>query len=509
MKFTWENDTFIVIITVFVVLSVLLTTALIYILFSRKYKNVLKKAQSDAKKLKMTAMADTKVEIAAMKAKAEEEIDLKKEELESLEKDYIKKKKLLFEQLEEVADKEEKLVQSQIEVKKMKSKLSTEIDQVVSILEITSEMNVEEAKEKLILYTEKTYIEDLAKELKIKEEKLLINSKQRANEILIDAMQKCSVQVATEKNTTIFKIEDDNLKGKIIGREGRNVKTFQQYGGVDIVIDEVPNRILISSFNPIRREIAYKALEALMKSGKIQPVAIEEQLILQEQKLEETFEQTGYEIMELFKINNLDIEVIKSLGKLKFRYSYGQNVLQHSIEVATFSKLIAAELELDEDIALLAGLLHDIGKAIDFEKEGSHISLGAQLLRKVKMDEIIVNAVEAHHGDVEKKSFYAEIVAIADTLSAARTGARNNNSEEYMHRMREIEETCLSFEGVSKAYVLQAGRQIRVIVNPNLVDDYELKKLVYKIKDKISSINRTPGEIVITLIREIRQSLKV
>ncbi|AHI52670.1 HDIG domain-containing metalloprotein [Spiroplasma culicicola] len=506
---TIGNEPLLIGLSILAVIVVILSAILLYLLVARHPKYVLKKAKDEAKKIKMQAVAEAKVTSSELKNEMLTEMNIKKQEFEKELEIFAFKRKKFKEDLEILNNKEIKNFELEAKNKRIKDKLSIKMNELLGLLENVSNMSIDQAKEKLIEYSEKTYLDELNKELKQKEEKIKSEAQEVVNQILVNAMEKSHVQITNEKNTSIFIIEDESLKGKIIGREGRNVKAFQQYGGVDIIIDDIPNRILISSFNPIRREIAYNTLKVLLDSGRIQPAAIEETLILEEEKIQETFKRTGLETVKNLDLYDLPDEIVENLGKLKCRYSYGQNVLQHSIEVAKISASIARELNMDEKIALKAGLLHDIGKAMDFEQDGSHIQLGVLLLRKYKIDEIIVNAVEAHHNDVAKKTIYAEIVAIADASSAARPGARNNNSEEFYLRMKEIENDCNAIKGVEKTYVLQSGRNIRVIVNPLEINEYDLKDVLYKIKSTIAEKNCTPGEIKITVIYEKRESTTI
>ncbi|AGR40965.1 ribonuclease Y [Spiroplasma taiwanense] len=504
----WENA-FIVAVTLLIVIIVVLCTIILYLILSRQRNNILKKINDEGKRIQMKIIADAKAEAAILKLNLENEMKVKNESLLLLEKELKNKKDELYLEIDEINKKEQDFINEKVELNKLKKQFELGKKNIQILLEEISGMSFLEAKKELLDLVESRYLKDLSEELKKAEENLKYQSYKRASRILIDAMQKSVVEVTTDKNTTFFEIEDDSWKGKIIGKEGRNIKTFQLFCGVDIMIDDTPNRIWISSFNPIRREIAYLSLTELVKSGRIQPATIEEQILIQTEKLEKSFLEIGYKTVSDLKIYDLPEEIVYLLGKMKFRHSYGQNALQHSLEVARFSSYIAGQLNLDENIALKAGLLHDIGKAVDFEVEGTHVKLGVNILKKYNIDNLIINAVEAHHNDVEKESFYAEIVAIADTMSAARPGARNNDANEYFSRMKQLEDTCLGVEGVLKAYVLQSGRQIRVMVNPSIIDDYKLKKLAIILKQKISSINKTPGEIVITLIREKRESIKL
>ncbi|AKX34427.1 ribonuclease Y [Spiroplasma litorale] len=509
MKFS-RDEAYIMIIVILFLIVISLTIILIVLAHSRRRKYVMEKAKDEAKEIKLRIIAEAKKELAQIKFEANNEIQNHKNELSIKEQQLDMEREEILMKLDDLNSSKKFLLEEKININNLRNDLLLKEKKLFSLLEKVSGLTKEQAKKELLKYIEDNYFLDLSNTIKEKENLLKYKSKEEATKILINAMEKCNIEVTTDKNTTFFELEDDSWKGKIIGKEGRNIKTFQMYCGVDIIVDDTPNKIMISSFNPIRREIAYLVLQELVKIGRIQPASIEEQVIIQSEKLEKVFEETGFKVVEdLNLLNKIPNEIISFLGKLKYRQSYGQNALQHSIEVARISSEISSKLELNKDIALMAGLLHDIGKAVDFEEEGSHVSIGVEILKKNNIDEVIINAVHAHHGDIEKSSVYAEIVAIADAISAARPGARNNDAKEYFIRMEELEQTCLSEEGVSKAYVLQSGRQIRVIVNPNIVDDYNLRKLIIQLKDKISKINKTPGEITITIIREKRESLKI
>ncbi|QHX36501.1 ribonuclease Y [Spiroplasma sp. BIUS-1] len=504
-----QEHIYIAILSVVIILLILSLAVIVYLLKSRQRKYILQKTNDEAKNIKMNIIAEAKQQAASLRLNAENDVKYIQEEIAIEQKNLKVKKDKFYEDLDVLNEKEQTLLKEKIRINELKKELEIERKKIQSILEDSSKLTEKEVKEELFNIVEKKYLGELNSKIKDFEETLKKNSQQKATKILIDAMQSCSVEVTTEKNTTFFEIENDSWKGKIIGKEGRNIKTFQAYGGVDILIDETPNRITISSFNPIRREIAYLTLQELTKTARIHPASIEEQLIIQAEKLEKHCYDLGLKTLTDLNIDDLPDEIITLLGKLKFRHSYGQNALQHSIEVGTISKRIAHELGLDEKIALKSGLLHDIGKAVDFEQEGSHVTLGVNILKKYDIENIVINAVESHHNDVQKETYYAEIVAIADAMSAARPGARNNDAEEYFARMQELEDLCLEQEGVTKAYVLKAGREIRVMVNPSVVDDYNMKKLSYTLKEEIQKINKTPGDVYITIIREKRETIRL
>lgn len=496
-------------VSILTVLCLLLTCISLYFILSKNRKIIIKKTKREAKKIVIDMIYEAKAESAMLKNAVESEIKIKKQEIDNEIILLEEKRKKYLKDLDDFQFKQEKLYEEKNANTKLKNKLKIDIDLAIEALEKISEMTVEEAKEKLISFVEVAYIEELSVDLKNKEEKLKLKSAQVAEQILINAMEKCNVEIANSWNDTVFKFEDESLKGKIIGKEGKNIKAFQHYGGVDIVVDETPNRVLITSFNPIRRKIAYNALTTLAHSGKLQPLLIEETLIKEQIKIEEKFHQIGVDTLSELEIFDFPEELNKYIGKLYFRHSFGQNILTHSLEVAKLSRSIAEDLNLDGKLALKCGLLHDIGKSIDFETEGSHIKLGASLVKNLQLNPIIINAVESHHGDVEKNSVYAAIVSIADSISATRPGARSQNINDFITRMKEIEDECIKFKGVLNAYALQSGRQIRVIVNPEVISDYEMKKLIFDIKQKIKQINKTPGEIVITLIREKKEYEKI
>ena len=296
----------------------------------------------------------------------------------------------------------------------------------------------------------------------------------------------------------------EEMKGRIVGRNGRNIRAFEQAAGVDVIVDDTPEAVMISCFDPIRREIARQALEQLMKDGRIQPGRIEEVVNKVTRELDETIAKIGDEAVFKLGINRLNRELTKLVGRLRYRYSYGQNVLEHSVEVATFAGIMAAELGLNQQLAKRAGLLHDIGKAIDFEQEGSHVELGAKVAKKYGENNIVVNAIESHHGDKPADDIIAVLVAAADTLSAARPGARYESMENYIERLEQLEKIATSFDGVEKAFAIQAGREIRVMVQPEKINDETMVKVAHDLKDRIENEMTYPGQIKVTLIREVR-----
>ena len=341
------------------------------------------------------------------------------------------------------------------------------------------------------------YIKDREAEAKLEVDK-------KAKSMLVSSMQKYAGDVASEQTVTVVNLPNDEMKGRIIGREGRNIRTIEAVTGVDLIIDDTPEAIVLSSFDPLRREIARVTIETLIKDGRIHPTRIEELYDKVSNDMHEKILEYGQNALFELGITKMDPELVEIVGKLYFRTSYGQNALQHSIEVANLSGLIAAELGENETLAKRAGLLHDIGKAIDHEIEGSHVEIGADLARKYKESDVIINSIESHHGDKDATNVISEIVAIADTLSASRPGARNDSLENYIKRLQELEAIANGMEGIEKTYAVQAGRELRVIVEPEKVDDLTSYKIARDIKNKIEQEMQYPGTIKVTVIRETR-----
>ncbi|MCM8831895.1 MAG: ribonuclease Y, partial [Candidatus Omnitrophica bacterium] len=329
-------------------------------------------------------------------------------------------------------------------------------------------------------------------------------AERKARQILSLAIQRCAVEHTTETTVTVVPLPNDEIKGKIIGREGRNIRTFEMVTGVDLLIDDTPEAVNLSSFDPIRREIARLSLEKLVQDGRIHPARIEEIVEKTKQEFDKQLVEEGKSAAFEVGIHNLHPELIKLLGKLKYRTSFGQNALQHSKEVAFIMGILASELNLDSKLAKRIGFLHDIGKALNHQVEGTHAQIGAELLRKYQEADIVINAVEAHHEEVEFKSIYAILCLVADAVSASRPGARRETLETYLKRLKQLEEVANSFTGVDKSYAIQAGREIRVIVQPNKVKDEEIVLLAHEIKKKIEQEIDYPGNIKITVIRETR-----
>lgn len=470
----------------------------------KKSLNEIKKNEVKAKKLIQSAKADARLEYNRLKNEVQQEIDARKKQNSDYENLLSKREKKLSEREDNLETKIQELYQRKEALNNLKLEYKQKIDQEILELEKIAGITKKEAREELISKLETNLKLDLNKIVKNAEYNAKIKAKEIANSIVAEAIERYAANFIVDKSISYVKLPNEEMKGRIIGKEGRNIKSFEQTAGVDIIIDDTPETIQISSFNPIRREIATRALEDLIKDGRIQPVRIEEILKFHEQEITENFKVDGQQVIDDLKIIDIHPELVSYLGRLKYRTSYGQNVLVHSFEVAKISGLIAAELSLDVQLAKRAGLLHDIGKAADYELEGSHVYNGVLLAKKYHENVVVINAIQSHHGDVPKDNIYSAIVSAADTLSAARPGARNNSLEAFITRIKEIEDLCTSIAGVDKAYAVQAGRQIRVIVDPKLINDYDAHVLAKKIKEKLEKFITIPGDIHITVIRELR-----
>lgn len=470
----------------------------------RKHVNKIEKAQQEAKTIVQTAKADVKVEIAKMKKNATIELEARWNQNHNYELLLIKREKNIIER-EEILDSQYlEILQKKDAIKKIEEKYYQKLEKIVLELEKIAGLSQQEAKQILFQQLEEKLDLELGKMIKNREHEAKIQAKKIADNVIAFAIEKYANDMVLEKTTSFVKLPNDEMKGRIIGKEGRNIKAFEQAAGVDIIIDDTPEVIQVSSFNPIRREVAVRTLNALIRDGRIQPIRIEELLKKTNDEIDLLIQETGQKVISDLGITNINMGLIYYIGKLKYRTSYGQNVLQHSIEVAKLTGSMAAELGLDEKLGIRAGLLHDIGKAIDYEMNGSHVHLGVQLAKKYGENHLIVNAINAHHGEVEPQSPYAVLVMAADTLSASRPGARNNSLEDFIQRMQQIEEICQAISGVQKSYVVQAGRQIRIIVDPGKVSDAKVHKIAHEVRHKIENEVTIPGDIHITVIREVR-----
>lgn len=485
-------------------------------------KNKLKKAKDDADKILKEAKIkceevlrkadlDGKEMLYRLRMDFDKQHASKKEELFQLEKRLIQREENLEKRLDFIESREQELVGRESNLKRLSHELESKnenlrllIEEEKEKLKKISSLTQEEARELLLRRYEEELRSEKAKMIKVMEEEVKDEADKKAKEIVSLAIQRCGVEQATETTVSVVQLPNDEIKGRIIGREGRNIRAFEMATGVDLVIDDTPEAVNLSSFDPVRREVARISLERLVQDGRIHPARIEEIVEKTKQDFEKQLMEEGKVAAFEIGVHNLHPELIKLLGKLKYRTSFGQNALQHSKEVAFIMGVIASELEFDPRLAKRAGLLHDIGKAVDHQVEGTHAQIGAELLKKYGENETVINAAEAHHEEKEFSSLYSLLALVADAISASRPGARRETLESYIKRLRELETIANSFQGVDKSYAIQAGREIRVIIQPNRVKDEEVSLITHDIKKKIETEMDYPGNIKITAIRETR-----
>ena len=452
------------------------------------------------------ANAKTKASDIVLKAK-DEALQIENErrkEMQKTENRLADREKSLDHKLDELDRRAEKLRAQEDEVEGLKSEIRDIRTRQQEKLEKIAGLKKKDAAEKLMQMTERDIKNDLVGLVSKLQHDAADDAEERAQMILLTAMERMSGDVTAERTVTAVKLEDDEMKGRIIGKEGRNIQALQRATGVDIMVDDTPGMIILSSFDPIRRQVARIALEMLMKDGRIHPARIEEVVAKAEKQIEKEVKQAGEDAMRETGVVGIPKEMLQLLGELKFRTSYGQNVLKHSTEMAQMSGMIAEEIGADVRITKIATLLHDVGKAVTHKIEGKHHHIGAELARKYGMDERIVHAIEAHHDDIEATTPEALVVRVCDAASAARPGARNISAENFAERMRDLENIATSFDGIDKAYAISAGREVRVIVTPERVDDLSAIKLARDIATKIESTMQYPGTIKVNVIRETR-----
>lgn len=469
-----------------------------------KSREIIDEALKIAETKKREALLEAKEENLRTKNELEKETKERRAELQRYERRVISKEENLDKKSEALERKEsalnsreEKLNRKSEEVEKLYQK---ELEELERISGYTSE----QAKEFLLKTVEDDVKHDTAKMIKEMEAKAKEEVSKKAKEYIVTAIQKCAADHVAETTISVVQLPSDEMKGRIIGREGRNIRTLETMTGVDLIIDDTPEAVILSGFDPIRREVARIALEKLIVDGRIHPARIEETVEKAQKEVETMMREEGEAAVLEVGVHSIHPELVKLLGRMKFRTSYGQNALKHSIEVAQLSGLLAAEIGVDVRVAKRAGLLHDIGKAVDHEMEGSHIQLGVDLCRKYKESTTVINAVESHHGDVEPQTLIACIVQAADTISAARPGARRETIETYANRLRQLEEITNSFKGVDKSFAIQAGREIRIMVVPEQVSDDDMVLLARNISKQIESELEYPGQIKVNVIRESR-----
>ena len=469
-----------------------------------KAREIIDEAIKSAEAKKKEALLEAKEENLKAKNELDKEIKERRAEVQRYEKRVLNKEEAIerkSESLEKkengLKNKEEKLAEAQTKVDELSEKRVQELERI-------SGLTSEQAKEYLLKTVEEEVKIETAKLVKELESQAKEEADKKAKEIVVNAIQKCATDHVSETTISVVSLPNDEMKGRIIGREGRNIRTLESLTGVDLIIDDTPEAVVLSGFDPIRREIARIALEKLIVDGRIQPTRIEEMVNKARKEVETMIREEGEAATLEVGVHGIHPELVKLLGKMKFRTSYGQNALKHSIEVAHLSGLLAAEMGLDVRIAKRAGLLHDIGKAVDHEMEGTHIQLGVDLCRKYKESAVVINAVEAHHGYVEPENLIACIVQAADAISAARPGARRETLETYTNRLKQLEDITNSFEGVDKSFAIQAGREIRVMVIPEKVTDADMVLMARDISKQIEAELEYPGQIKVNVVRESR-----
>ncbi len=472
---------------------------------------LIRDAKKEADKAKRDGILELKEESYKLKKQTDEEIREKKKELNELssridnrEKSLDKRDELLTEREKNLENKDKDLLAKQKEIQEKDAKMESLLKEQIELLEKISGFSKEKARELVMKKVEEDMSREISVYLKEREDEAKLEADRKAKDILVSSMERYANDVTSEQTVSTVELPSDEMKGRIIGREGRNIRTIEAVTGVDLIIDDTPEVIVLSSFDPLRREIAKVTLETLIKDGRIHPARIEELYDKVCEDYKKIIRDKGEEALFKLGISKVDPELIELIGKLNFRTSYGQNVLQHSIEVANLTGLMASELGENVMLAKRAGLLHDIGKSIDFETDGSHVEIGVDIAKKYHEDKVVLNAIESHHGDKKSEYVISELVAIADTLSAARPGARNDSLENYVKRLEDLEAIGNQIEGVEKTFAMQAGRELRVVVKPEQIDDLTSYKVAREIKDKIEETMQYPGTIKVVVIRETR-----
>ena len=471
-----------------------------------KSREIIEEAIKTAETKKREALLEAKEESLKTKNELEREVRERRSELQRYEKRVLTKEESLDKKLESLEKKEEAFLQKEEKLFERSKELESLYDKGLAELERISGLSTEEAKEFILQTVADDIKHDKAKLIKDIENQAKEEAEKKAREHIVTAIQRCAAEQVTDTTVSVVQLPNDDMKGRIIGREGRNIRTLEQLTGVELIIDDTPEAVVLSGFDPVRREVARVALEKLILDGRIHPARIEEMVEKAQKEVDVIMKEAGEAATLEVGVHGIHPELVKMLGRMKFRTSYGQNALKHSIEVSILSGLMAAEVGVDARMAKRAGLLHDVGKSIDHEVEGSHVQLGAELCRKYKESAIVINAVESHHGDVEADNLISCIVQAADTISAARPGARRESLEAYTQRLKQLEEITNSFAGVDKSFAIQAGREVRIMVVPEKVTDDDMVILAHEISKKIEEEMQYPGQIKVNLIRESRVS---
>lgn len=467
-------------------------------------KRVLEDAKKEAERIRKEGLLEAKDESIKLRAEFERETKERKKELSGIERRLDTREDRLQSKEKEFEERERQIKKAQEELLKLKEKLQSVRDQLIQALEKAAALSREEAKKELLTKLDKELEREAADRIKVNEERIKKDSEKRAREILATAIQRCAVDHVVETTTSVVELPSDEMKGRIIGREGRNIRAFETLTGVDLIVDDTPEAVILSSFNPLRREIARLTLQKLIADGRIHPARVEEMHKKTKEEIKATMWEYGEQATMETGVSGIPPVLIQLLGRLHYRTSYGQNVLQHSIEMTHLAGMLASELGVNVNLAKRAALLHDIGKAIDQEVEGTHVKLGVMFAQKAGESPEVLHAMEAHHEDVEARTVEAVIVQVCDAISAARPGARRDTLEAYIKRLEKLESVAKAFPGVEKCYAIQAGREVRVIVQPEKIDDAAATKLAYDIAKKIEAELEYPGEVKVTVIRETR-----
>ena len=469
-----------------------------------KAREIIDEAVKTAESKKRESMLEIKEESIRSKNELDKEIKERRNEIQRNERRIIQKEEHLDKKLESIEKREAGFAAKEEEINRQKTEVAQLHEKRLQELERISGLTSEQAKDYLLKMIEDDVKLDTAKLIKEMEIKAKEEAGKKAREYIVTAIQKCAADHVAETTISVVQLPNDEMKGRIIGREGRNIRTLETMTGVDLIIDDTPEAVILSGFDPVRREVARIALEKLIVDGRIHPARIEEMVEKAQKEVETMIREEGESATLEVGVHGIHPELVRLLGKMKFRTSYGQNALKHSIEVAQLSGLLAAEIGVDVRMAKRAGLLHDIGKSVDHELQGSHIQIGVDLCRKYKESSTIINAVEAHHGDVEPQSLIACLVQAADAISAARPGARRETLETYSNRLKQLEDIANNFKGVDKSFAIQAGREIRIMVVPEQISDADMVLLARDVSKQIENDLEYPGQIKVNVIRESR-----
>lgn len=467
-------------------------------------KEIVEKANRDSETVKKEKLLEAKEEIHRLRTEGERENKERRNEVQKYEKRVLQKEETLDRKMQSLEQKEVNLSRKVEDVKKKEVEVEEIREQQVQKLESISGFTTEEAKEIILSNAERDVRREMSLMIKEKEYKAKEEAEKRAREIIGYAIQKCSADHVAETTVSVVNLPNDEMKGRIIGREGRNIRALETLTGIDLIIDDTPEAVILSGFDPIRREVARIALENLISDGRIHPARIEEMVEKGKKEVQNIIKEAGEQAMFDTGVHGLHPEIVKLLGRLKYRTSYGQNVLKHSIEVSILAGIMAEEIGADPKLAKRAGLVHDIGKAVDHEIEGTHIEIGMDLLKKYKESKEVIHAMSTHHGDYEPQTVEAVLVTAADAVSAARPGARRETLESYIKRLEKLEEITNSYDGVEKSFVIQAGREVRIMVKPEEVSDEEMHLLARDMTKRIEEDLDYPGQIKVSIIRETR-----